>query len=43
MEDAIFPPPEAAALAKLVPGAKLQSVPEPGHSFIFSGPTFLTA
>ena len=38
MEDAIFPPPEAAALAKLVPGAKLQSVPEAGHSVYFQRP-----
>src|SRR5262249_43988559 len=28
VEDAIFPPPQAAALAKLVSGAKLESVPE---------------
>ena len=38
MEDAIFPPLEAAALAKLAPGAKLQSVPEAGHSVYFQRP-----
>ena len=38
VEDAVFPPPEAAALAKLVPGAKLESVPEAGHSVYFQRP-----
>jgi pimeloyl-ACP methyl ester carboxylesterase len=37
-EDAIFPPPEAAALAKLVPGGRLESVPEAGHSVYFQRP-----
>ncbi|HET8925549.1 MAG TPA: alpha/beta hydrolase [Candidatus Acidoferrum sp.] len=34
-EDILFPPPAAAALASLVPGAKLESVPEAGHSVYF--------
>ena len=38
MEDVIFPPPAAAALANLVPGAKLESVPEAGHSVYFQRP-----
>jgi len=38
VEDAVFPPPEAAALANLVPGAKLESVPEAGHSVYFQRP-----
>jgi pimeloyl-ACP methyl ester carboxylesterase len=37
-EDVIFPPPAAAALAKLVPGAKLESVSEAGHSVYFQRP-----
>ena len=35
MEDVIFAPPAAAALANLVPGAKLESVPRAGHSVYF--------
>jgi 3-oxoadipate enol-lactonase len=35
MEDVIFPPPAAAALANLVPGAKLESVLQAGHSVYF--------
>ena len=38
MEDAIFPPPAAAALAKLILGAKLESVSEAGHSVYFQRP-----
>jgi 3-oxoadipate enol-lactonase len=34
-EDVVFPPPAAAALANLVPGAKLESVPQAGHSVYF--------
>src|SRR6266851_2103740 len=37
-EDVVFPPPAAAALAKLVPGAQLESVPEAGHSVYFQRP-----
>ena len=37
-EDVVFPPPAAAALARLVPGAKLESVPEAGHSVYFERP-----
>ena len=37
-EDVVFPPPAAAALARLVPGAKLESVPEAGHSVYFQRP-----
>jgi 3-oxoadipate enol-lactonase len=37
-EDVVFPPPAAAALAKLVPGARLESVPEAGHSVYFQRP-----
>jgi len=37
-EDIVFPPPAAAALARLVPGAKLESVPEAGHSVYFERP-----
>ena len=37
-EDIVFPPPAAAALASLVPGAKLESVPEAGHSVYFQRP-----
>lgn len=37
-EDVVFPPPAAAALANLVPGAKLESVPEAGHSVYFQRP-----
>ena len=37
-EDVVFPPPAAAALASLVPGAKLESVPEAGHSVYFQRP-----
>src|SRR6266446_2213015 len=37
-EDIVFPPPAAAALASLVPGAKLESVPEAGHSVYFERP-----
>jgi 3-oxoadipate enol-lactonase len=37
-EDVIFPPPAAVALANLVPGAKLESVPETGHSVYFQRP-----
>jgi 3-oxoadipate enol-lactonase len=37
-EDVVFPPPAAAALARLVPGAKLESVPEVGHSVYFERP-----
>src|SRR5882762_1640840 len=36
-EDIVFPP-AAAALARLVPGAKLESVPEAGHSVYFERP-----
>ena len=38
MEDVIFPPPAAAALTNLVPGAKLESVPQAGHSVYFQRP-----
>jgi 3-oxoadipate enol-lactonase len=37
-EDVVFPPPAAAALAKLVPGGKLESIPETGHSAYFQRP-----
>ena len=37
-EDVIFPPPAAAALANLAPGAKLESVPQAGHSVYFQRP-----
>jgi pimeloyl-ACP methyl ester carboxylesterase len=37
-EDVVFPPPAAAAFANLVPGAKLESVPEAGHSVYFQRP-----
>src|SRR5260370_40047224 len=37
-EDVVFPPRAAAALAKLVPGAQLESVPEVGHSVYFQRP-----
>jgi len=37
-EDIVFPPPAAAALASLVPGAKLESVPAAGHSVYFERP-----
>jgi 3-oxoadipate enol-lactonase len=37
-EDVVFPPPAAAALARLVPGARLESVPEAGHSVYFQRP-----
>jgi 3-oxoadipate enol-lactonase len=37
-EDVVFPPPAAAALASLVPGAQLESVPEAGHSVYFQRP-----
>ncbi len=37
-EDIVFPPPAAAALASLVPGARLESVPEAGHSVYFQRP-----
>jgi 3-oxoadipate enol-lactonase len=37
-EDVVFPPPAAAALARIVPGAKLESVPEAGHSVYFERP-----
>jgi 3-oxoadipate enol-lactonase len=38
VEDVVFPPPAAAALAKLVAGAKLESVPASGHSVYFERP-----
>ncbi len=34
----VFVPPAAAALAKVIPGAKLESVPEAGHSVYFERP-----
>jgi pimeloyl-ACP methyl ester carboxylesterase len=37
-EDIVFPPPAAAALATLVPGAMLESVSEAGHSVYFERP-----
>ncbi len=37
-EDVVFPPPAAAALARLVPGGQLESVPEAGHSVYFQRP-----
>ena len=37
-EDVVFPAPAAAALANLVPGAKLESVPQTGHSVYFERP-----
>jgi len=37
-EDIVFPPPAAVALASLVPGAKLESVPAAGHSVYFERP-----
>lgn len=37
-EDVVDPPPVAVALANLVPGAKLESVPEAGHSVYFERP-----
>jgi pimeloyl-ACP methyl ester carboxylesterase len=37
-EDIVFPPPAAAALATLIPGAKLESVSEAGHSVYFERP-----
>jgi pimeloyl-ACP methyl ester carboxylesterase len=37
-EDVVFPPPAAAALANLVPGAKLESVPDASHSVYFQRP-----
>lgn len=39
-EDIVFPPPAAAALARIVPGANLESVPEAGHSVYFERPEF---
>lgn len=36
-EDVIFPPPAATALARLVPGPKLNRFPKPGILFISSG------
>jgi len=35
-EDVVFPPP--AALSKLVPAAKFESVPDAGHSVYFQQP-----
>ncbi len=37
-EDVVFPPPAAAALGSLVPGAQLESIPEAGHSVYFQRP-----
>jgi 3-oxoadipate enol-lactonase len=37
-EDVVFPPPAAAALANMIPGARLESVPEAGHSVYFERP-----
>ena len=37
-EDVGFAPPAAAALANLIPGAKLELVPEAGHSVYFQRP-----
>jgi 3-oxoadipate enol-lactonase len=37
-EDVVFPPPAAAALANLVPGARLEAVPKTGHSVYFERP-----
>ena len=37
-EDIVFPPPAAAALANLIHGAQLESVPEAGHSVYFERP-----
>ena len=37
-EDVIFPPSAAAALAKLAPQGKLETVPETGHSVYFQRP-----
>jgi len=37
-EDVVFPPAAAVALANLVRGAKLQSVPQAGHSVYFQRP-----
>jgi 3-oxoadipate enol-lactonase len=37
-EDIVFPPPAASALASLVPGAKLESVADAGHSVYFQRP-----
>jgi 3-oxoadipate enol-lactonase len=37
-EDVVFPPPAAAALANVVHGAKLESVPQTGHSVYFERP-----
>ena len=34
-EDIVFPPPAAVALAAVVPGSKLERVPEAGHSVYF--------
>ena len=34
-EDIVFPPPAAAALAAAIPGAKLERIPEAGHSVYF--------
>jgi pimeloyl-ACP methyl ester carboxylesterase len=34
----VFPPPAAAALANVVHGAKLESVPQTGHSVYFERP-----
>jgi len=37
-EDVVFPPAAAVALANLVRGAKLESVPQAGHSVYFQRP-----
>ena len=37
-EDIVFPPPAAAALASLVPRARVESVPAAGHSVYFQRP-----
>lgn len=37
-EDIVFPPPAAAALAAVIPGAKLERVPDAGHSVYFERP-----
>jgi pimeloyl-ACP methyl ester carboxylesterase len=37
-EDVVFPPPAAIAVAAAIPGAKLESIPNAGHSVYFERP-----
>jgi pimeloyl-ACP methyl ester carboxylesterase len=42
-EDAVFPPPNASALANAIPGAWLASFPNCGHGFMADHPETLAA